>query len=306
VKLLALLILLSGLPLSAQSPAKSPFASSTLKPTGKIAFEHNMAREGAEINDIYVMNADGSKVRNLTRNPAHDLDPAWSPDARRILFESYRCPRTARRCGDTRIFVMNADGSGQRRLTDNQGDAGPAWSPDGRKIAFVRNAAIWVMRADGSRQHRITRNLGDAGPAWSPDGRKIAFSRYVDDVNSEIFVMNADGSSARRLTHNRMSESQQAWSPDGRKIAFVRNVVSKGVDHDEIWGMNADGLGQRRLTRRGNSPTWSPDGRYLAFMSGFGIHVMNADGSRQRRILPRPGQSRLSFGENWTPAWSPS
>jgi Tol biopolymer transport system component len=103
------------------------------------------------------MNADGSGLRRLTRNPAVDADPTWSPDGRRIAFES-------KRGGNFDIYVMNADGSGQRRLTQSGGD--PAWSPDGRRIAFVGDSGIYVMHADGSGLRSLTPNAGDAFPGW--------------------------------------------------------------------------------------------------------------------------------------------
>jgi len=94
------------------------------------------------------MDADGSKVRQLTDSDDMDLEPVWSPDGERIAFAS-------RRDGDFEIFVMNADGTEVRQLTDNDAiDLEPAWSPDGERIAFwsdrYGDSEIFVMDADGS------------------------------------------------------------------------------------------------------------------------------------------------------------
>src|SRR5437773_823208 len=96
----------------------------------KIAF---VRTSGTEAGDVYVMNADGSGQRRLTRDWANDVLPDWSPDGRRIAFVS-------KRDGNSEVYVMNADGSGERRLTRNTADdAEPAWSPDGRTIVFESN-----------------------------------------------------------------------------------------------------------------------------------------------------------------------
>ncbi len=135
------------------------------------------------------MNADGSGVRRLTHGASGS--PAWSPDGRRIAFRGDKSD----------IYVVDVDGSGQRRLAQSAGD--PVWSPDGRRIAFerrfARGAEIHVMNADGSGQRRLTRSAG-LGVDWSPDGRKIAFVSDRDGGRGQIFVMNADGSGQRRLT----------------------------------------------------------------------------------------------------------
>jgi Tol biopolymer transport system component len=179
--------------------------------------------------EIYMMNADGSGQRNLTRNPAHDSNTsywgaahsAWSPNGRKIVFVSDRDGRAGcigqPRC-NTEIYVMNADGSGQRNLTRNPArDDEPVWSPDGRKIAFVSRRdgkpEVYVMHADGSGQRNLTRNPGrDSAPAWSADGRTIAFHSNRDR-NTEIYVMNADGSGQRNLTRNPTNDVSFAWSP---------------------------------------------------------------------------------------------
>ena len=105
--------------------------------------------------------------------------PAWSPDGRKIAFDG------TTRDGKSEIYVINADGSGKRRLTRTAGqEFGPAWSPDGRKIAFSRgpngHQQVYVMNADGSGQRRLTHlpahNI--ASPlAWLPDG-KITFVSF--------------------------------------------------------------------------------------------------------------------------------
>jgi TolB protein len=294
MKRLALPLVALGATLMVQLPTESVASRGTLKQAGKIAFDHITSGESSGPSDIYVVNAGGTNVRNLTHNAADDLDPAWSPDGRKIAFVSYRCSAEAQVCYST-IHVMNADGSGQRRITHNQrnrGDRDPAWSPASR-IAFVRTSneavltAIWVMNADGSGQRRITRNRqapGDRAPAWSPDGPTIAFER-----NHEIWVMAASGRDQRRLARNGAGPS---WSPDGATIVFERN--------DEIWVMAASGRNQRRLVNRGGGPTWSPDGRYIAFARQPGIWVVNANGSGQRRLR------RVPFIEIGDPAWSPS
>ena len=174
--------------------------------------------------NLYVVNSDGSGLRNLTSKlgaggygPGAGLasDPVWSPDGRKIAFV-----RLSKRLG---VYVVNADGSGMRNLTPKPVGtyASPAWSPDGRKIAFVSlrddNSEVYVMNANGSGQRSLTRNPAfDDDPAWSPDGRLIAF-RSTRDGNTDIYIMNADGSGQRNLTRSPANESSASWSPAQKK-----------------------------------------------------------------------------------------
>jgi dipeptidyl aminopeptidase/acylaminoacyl peptidase len=198
------------------------------------------------------------------------------------------------------VYVMNADGSGKRRLAP--AFPGMRWSPDGQKIAFATwqdsTSDVYVMNADGSGQERLTSDADwDGSPAWSPDGQTIAFARHpVGGPSSEVYVMNPDGSGQRRLTSD-ATDGTPAWSPDGRTIAFV----GRGDGDMEIYVMNADGSGHRKLTRnavRDSDPVWSSDGRRIAFVSNWQVYVMNADGSGKRRLTRNGGQ-------NVAPAWSP-
>jgi Tol biopolymer transport system component len=238
---------------------------------------------------------------SATRFVGNDA-PSWSPDGKRIVFTSFRH-------GRGEIYVVNSDGSGQRRLTTNPAaDDLAKWSPDGTRIAFVSgrdgNLEIYVMNADGTGQTRLTTDPDeDFSPSWSPDGQRIVFRSNRDD-NGEIYVMSADGTGQTRLTFNTASDHSPAWGPGGQ-IAFVSTRQGTG-----IYVMNDDGSDVRRVTtfapnRNEYRPNWSPDGSKIAFqgdrdipIGNTEIYVMNADGTGQQRLTNYPGH------DDW-PDWSP-
>jgi Tol biopolymer transport system component len=305
----------SGLRRLAHISGKAPVWS----PDGrKLVFGKQPRRRGAACrpagrckDEIYVINADGTSLRRLTRNALVDSHATWSPDGRRIAFTRDRDEFTAN------IYVMNADGSGQRRLTPNL-QRRPwvelAWSPDWKKIAFVASGAlgaldIFVINADGSGLRNVTNTWTTSFDlAWSPDGRRIAFLDGPVD-GAPLTVVNADGTGKQRLTRLLMVDlGPPSWSPDGRTIAFIGG---SGVAGGLIYTVHADGTGLRKLTHGPGSsvgPEWSPDGRHIVFLSSrddpahrtTDLFVMNADGSGQRNLTHTPGVSE--FSASWAPS----
>jgi Tol biopolymer transport system component len=176
------------------------------------------------------------------------------------------------RDGNTEIYRMNGDGSGQTRLTNDPGlDAQPSANRGGSKILFVSNRdgsfKIYVMNADGSGVTRLTDGPGaDALPVYSPDGSRIVFLSNREG-GAKLFVMNADGSGVTRLTDG--PDFEPAWSPSGNAIAFR----SARMGQSDIYQVRPDGSGLTRLTENPAedfAPDYSPDGKQLLFSSNRG------------------------------------
>src|SRR5215831_14370559 len=170
-------IAVAGLVLTAGSTAVVTAPAAT---TSKIVYHSKL---NGRNNEILVVGSAGGAPTRLTRNRASDSNPTWSPDGKRIAFESNR--RGAHRYQDSDVYVMRADGSGVRELTfSNAFDGDPAWSWLDR-IAFESersgNTDIWAIDPNGSNEKQLTTSRAfDGDPAWSPDGTKIAFTSERD------------------------------------------------------------------------------------------------------------------------------
>src|SRR5262245_14725992 len=199
--------------------------------------------------DIAVMNADGSRLRRVTRGPARDVMAAWSPDGRWLAFSRWKSETTP-----PEVWLVRPNGGEPHRLV--RGSA-PAWSPDGRWICFDGPRGVWAVRHNGSGRRRIV--AGNVRSLkWSPDGRRIAFTSW-ERRTSEIYVARADGSHRRRLTRNVVDDFEPSWSPDGRRILYTH-----GRDNAHaVYVMNSEGTSKHRLTRGGDSwaTSWRPPPR---------------------------------------------
>ncbi len=309
-----------------------PSASLARATDTKIAFMSTRSERNGE---IFVMNADGKRVRRLTEHPQYDAVPAWSPDGQKITFVSFRDEHRIEAggiiLGD--IYVMNFDGTNPINLTQSveRPESVSSWSPDRNQIAFTSakffkwdilfHSDIWVMDADGANPRNLTNHHAqDSSPDWSPDGKQIAFhsDRNRDwefdvlEKNWEVFVMNTDGANLINLTNHPAGDGSPAWSPDGRQIAFSSNRDRKDDDGEnvEIYVMNADGTNPTNLTNhpaKDSSPDWSPDGLRIVFTSdrdrnddgtkNVEIYVMNADGTNPINLTNHPARdSSPSWG----------
>lgn len=228
-------------------------------PDGRtIAFVSN--RDGDD--DIFTVRADGTGLRQLTRNgvlrggvPVMDHAPAWSPDGRHLAFASNRDG------GEMEIYRMRADGSAQVRLTRTARhvtDHAPSWSPGGGFIVFSSdrvahdNVELYRMRWDGTAVTRLTRTaagVDDNAPDVSPDGRRIAFSSTRSRGQHDVFTMASDGRDVRRLTGDpTLDDVFPKWTPDGRSVVFATFAGPEGVPSADVWAVRADGSERRRLT----------------------------------------------------------
>lgn len=249
---------------------------------------------------IFLIRADGSGLRALTRPPGHNEGPVWTPDGGRLAYVH----------ADARgmqIYTMRADGSGKRRLTGPPGvNRAPAWSPDGRWIAYVNDrggtSQIFIARDDGIRPRALTEPpRSNEAPVWSPEGNRIAYLSKRAGQQKLLYVMRPDGRDQRivptRATGTIPVVNSVQWLPDSGLVYTSR----AGLAAEEIAFVRPDGSGYRWFSS-GYAPSVSPDGAQVAY-------VVSRVGSAQVYLkLVAGGASRPLTPRSWIsirPAWSP-
>jgi len=240
----------------------------------------------------------------LTSDPAQDLRPAYSPDGQWIAFQSSRS-------GSYNILLMDAQGGGQRYLTQDAHDSRrPAWSADGQWVAFDSDRAgtrdIWVVNVSTGVLTQITNGEGqETFPSFSPDGRQLAYygysSGHLDLWRVELENALAGGGlpEPQRVTNGLADERANqctfachsaAWSPDGQRLLYT------GGNQTQIWMVGVDGSDPHQLPPVGEKehfPQWTAEGNIMFLSERItqdrdpvnDIWLMEADGSNPRLLF---------------------
>jgi Tol biopolymer transport system component len=277
------------------------FGESQAKPFGgTIAF---VARSG-EVADLFVIHADGTRLRQVTRDAREEQSPSWSPDGKSIAFIA----TTWRPSGEamSTITIVTANGSKRRVLFRTQLRQLPlydlAWSPNGPRIAFTwfRNNAyeLWLLRLDGSADPVTSMSVSN--PSWAPDGKRLA---YVG--SGGIFVANVATRRARFMDGTQKSGCPE-WSPNGRWIAVCTGSEAGGKRLQSLDVMTPTGADRRQLVKGGvvTPVAWAPNSDAILFVRvtddrGMGTRQLFIVSLRDGRVTPVPGTQGVASSASW-------
>ncbi|MCZ7380861.1 MAG: DPP IV N-terminal domain-containing protein [Candidatus Methanoperedens sp.] len=264
----------------------------------KIAFPRN--------GTIWIINSDGTDMKQLTSNIGFNDFPKWSHDGKKFLFTSRRNDIIDGNY-PYEVWLMNSDGSDQKFFWQG---LGASWTPEDR-ISFLGGNSkgdfvlITVNLNYTDKKEIFSKPFNFEMPSWSPDGTKIAFADNRSG-NWNIYVINADGSNEQQLTEDMVDEWWPSWNPDGTKIVynkFVRKHFDENGREDyDIMAMNNDGSNKIRLNKEDGFqlfPSWSPDGNKIVFVKysegkGDDIWVMNLK-SAETPVTTTGGKSTPGF-----------
>jgi RTX calcium-binding nonapeptide repeat (4 copies)/Domain of unknown function DUF11/WD40-like Beta Propeller Repeat len=294
--------------------AAVPAAGST--PSARILFDQPAASQF----DLVETDADATGYLNLTPGDqpfyVGDQDGSWSPDGSRIVFQSHRDSNVS-----TEIYVMNADGSDQRRLTHDGPDGvqsvggsvfdtSPLWSPRGDVIASLKGVSnkqdVWLMAPDGSGRRALTTDgLPRALLQWFADG-----TRLLVQQGDSFYAVPISGAAPTKLG----TGIAPVLSPDGSRVAYA--VPGAG-----LWVVGTGGGAPRELSvLPAANPSWSPDGTRIAFVgtrifseltSRFGpaqrsdIYTVRADGTDLQRLTGPFDEQYSTLPSGGSPTWWP-
>jgi eukaryotic-like serine/threonine-protein kinase len=290
-----------------------PVATSLGGGTGQLVF----ASTRSGIPQLYLVNADGTDLTQLTIMERGACQPSWSPDGSQLVFISPclgRADFLETIYNESSLYIINADGSGLKQLTLSPGsDFEPAWSPDGERIAFtsVRGGFRQIYSLDVESLEitlltNTTSAIESSQASWSPDGSKIAY--MVKRVGTyQVWSMNEDGQESVQLTHSgqELWDYLPSWSPDGRTLFF--NQRRPGAFRPWLMQIDYEDLTQDPRKMNFITPiedvSFSPDSYWVAYegMDNEGnrdIYFITVAGSGRTRLTNDP---KIDFDPAWRP-----
>lgn len=252
--------------------------------------------------ELFVMDLDGSNVRQLTHDKGLAMSPSWSPNGNQLIYTSYRSRKPE-------LYTISPEGGEPRQITERQGlEIGAKFMRDGQLIvtsaAIAGVSKIAILDTQGRLVKKLTSGDSiDVSPSLSPDGGRIAFCSNRAG-GPQIYVMSSSGEPANRISFaNSNYCTSPSWSPKGDKIAFICRAGG-----NQVFISNPDGSQTTQLTFGGDNedPSWSPDGRFLAYSSNA------SGGARNITVMSllngaAGAPTRITFAksEDSQPAWSP-
>lgn len=270
-----------------------------------------ICRDKNGFKNLYIMDYDGKRIKQLTYYKTICLSPAMSYDGMKVAYTRYSARRVRGKGTLTvqELYIRDIQSGRETLVSGGTGqNSGATWSPDGKNVVFTHSRYgdpdLYIYSVDDKSIQPLIKNPGlDVEPAYSPDGKFIVFSSSKTG-NPELYKLELSTKKQTRLTFNRHYNSSPEWSPDGGLIAFA------GLDNPfgrrsyfDIFTVDPSANGVDRFTiDNGNNeePSWSGDGRHLIFSSnrnkGSDIYFINRDGT---------GETRLTSGiECYSPDWS--
>lgn len=211
-----------------------------------------------DLGDIFSVNVNGADSLNLTNTPDQDdSNPHWSPDCRKIVYESQYIPPHSvvyRDSYGTQLFIVNSDGSDNKLVTNfpqavntqntemKINSFAPDWAPDSQRLAFISNvegeAQLYMIDTESPQTTSRISLKGQANlridylyqPSWSPDGKNILFGAYTMNPGAKsIYLANEDGGEINKVIDRTKMVQPPQWSPDGKWIAFLEYIADQVV-----------------------------------------------------------------------------